>query len=169
MNTTTIFLSALSANENFTFPEQNLEDVTTMTVNIYNLAETFLPLYFKIDWGDNVVDVFQNNLFKDYRVEDITSEVLFGKFSPLFAKTFSHKYTPSPTSNTKNLTAVMTMVYPNSSNVFTVPIEISSYNYAESVGDIKLKNTNIMDNGDKEHQFITENGGNLFEVRTTVK
>lgn len=170
MNTNTISLSSLGVNEDYVFSEQTFYDVTQLKIDISDLSEIYLPLCFKIDWGDGVSETFQNDLFKDYTKDSIISEVLYGKFSPLFARTFSHRYLPSISSNTKSITAILVMVYPNdNSNTFTIPITISTYDYFEAVGDIKLKNTNITEDGNKEHQFITEIGGSLIEIATTVK
>jgi hypothetical protein len=170
MNNSTITLPTLSANETYTFSEQVFFDSTEVTIDITRLSEEYFPIYLYINWGDGVSETFQNEIMKDYTVDDITNEVLYGKISNLFSKKFCHLYKPSKTCLYKLLSATIKIEYPNNNlNVFYIPIKIRTNDFFESVLDIKLKNTNITTKGDKEHQFITKNEGSLVELKTSVK
>lgn len=171
MNTITISLPNLEPNDNYTFQTQELEDVSLLNIKINEIYNEYPPLYIRLNWGDGETETFQSNINKDYRVDDITQEVLHGIIPSIFTKIFSHKYIPNKEPNSiRNVDVSIEIKYPNNNtNNFTIPIAIRTYDYNEIVGDIKLKNTNILDNGDKEHQFVTEHSGQLFEIKTTIK
>jgi hypothetical protein len=140
-----------------------MDDNTIFTIDLSDITETVLPTYVKIDWGDGVVEDFNENNIYDKSRENIN---IF-KFSPLLTNLYKHEYTPSSTSLYKNLSAQVLINYSNGDmSWFVIPIQIRTYDYFEAVGDVKLVNTNILPISDntKEHQLITTNGKFMIEL-----
>lgn len=168
MNSYSISLSSNSPEYTFVNDELYMEDFTSLTLNLSAIDESLTPLYLKIDWGDGVLDVFDNELYKNYRESSIFPELLAGKFSSLLQNTYTHEYYPSSNSLYKSVSAQILLEYCDGSiNWFILPLKIRTYDYFESIYDIKLVNTNILpESGNpKEHQFITSKDGFVIESR----
>lgn len=162
-------LTSLVSTQSSTYTEMLLQDRSVLTVSLTGVSEEYFPLYLKINWGDGTEEHIENEINKNYSTDDITLEVIEGKFSSILAYPHTHEYFPSPTSLYKTLTATFTIEYVNENmTVLTVPLKIRTDDYFESVGDVTLHNTNIFPTADnkKEHQFLTKNGGYLVELRT---
>jgi hypothetical protein len=168
MNTLNIFLSSSEISGVNVLPEIELEDRTTVTVNLTGISEEIFPVYLKIDWGDGVTEKHDSNLYKKYREESIFEEVLLGKYSSIFRYQRQHTYNPPNSTLFTNLTAQFLIRYSNVNySWFIQPFKIRSYDYYESLGDIKLINSIILDREDNsaEHQIISK-GGHLVELIT---
>ena len=161
MNTYTIYLSSPTTAYTATLPQIVLDDHTELTLNTEQLAETTVPVYLKIDWGDssdivfNNPFVFQNNL-----------NVL--KFTKLLNAEHVHQYYPSTTALYKTITAQILVVYSNTTITYIrIPIVIRTYGYTESIEDMNLVNTNILpiDANTSEHQFKTQKDRYIIELR----
>jgi hypothetical protein len=163
MNTSILALSSSSTNQTEQVSLISMDDNTIFTIDLSDITETVLPTYVKIDWGDGVVEDFNENNIYDKSRENIN---IF-KFSPLLTNLYKHEYTPSSTSLYKNLSAQVLINYSNGDmSWFVIPIQIRTYDYFEAVGDVKLVNTNILPISDntKEHQLITTNGKFMIEL-----
>jgi hypothetical protein len=165
MNEYTLTLAEEATNSTNILEEILLQDRTNLIVSINNVLEEYCPISIVIDWGDGDIDTEQSRLIKDYREDSILNEVLYGKFSSIFAKNYEHVYNPSTTSLFKTLTAEITVNYVNFDElVYILPLKIRTADFFESIEDIKLTNTKIITGG-KEHQFITKKSGQVIEIR----
>lgn len=167
MNNQYISLSSNSVSSVETLSEIELDDLTTINLNLSGINERFIPLYMTIDWGDEDQETFDNSIFKTYRSDSIFPEILYGKFSSLLSETYSHIYYPSDTTLYNKLTAQVYIDYSNGDYTWIkIPLKIRNRDYFESIYDIDLINTNILPStsNKKQHQFIIDEGGFLIEI-----
>lgn len=178
MNTLTINLSTpvntSSAEQRQTevLSEILLYDKTTVSVSLTGIPEVLLPLYLEIDWGDGTTEFFENEIFKYYRKDNITLEVIQGKMSTILSRDYQHTYNPPNFALYKVITAKFSLRYSNNYVTVTdIPLKIRAGDYFETIGDMKLYNTEILStpDNDKRHQFLTKNGGYLVELETGIK
>lgn len=163
MNTYTLNLSSPSTNYVFANPLLEFEDHTRLTLTLDSVNEVILPVFLKIDWGDGTSESFDNDLFQQGR-----TKVNIFRFSSILTETYSKDYYPSNTALYKSLTAQVFIDYSNGNNVwFLIPIKIRTYDYFESIYDLKLTNTNILPyaGNPTTHQLITGKDGTIIEVR----
>lgn len=161
MNSLTIYLSSAQLTGTNIRPEIELEDKTTLTVNLSGMSEEYFPAYLQIDWGDGVSETFDANLYKKYREESIFIEVMYGKFSQIIQNTYDHVYFPSETTLFNQLSAQFLVKYSNGDYVwFIQPIKVRSYDFYESLGGVNIVNTVILDdeNNSSEHQLLSKTG-----------
>lgn len=169
MNFKSISLSSLSSNHIEQSLEYSLDDVTNLSFDLSGVDESTMPTTLQISWGDGIVDVHNNSFFKDYKTESIFPEILYGKFSKLLSKKYSHVYYPSQSCLYKKLTAQVQMDYiDGSTSLWLVPLKIRSYDYFESVYDLKLIDTKILPltSNNKEFTFSTDSGGFLVQMHS---
>jgi hypothetical protein len=168
MNTETLILSTTSSSYIKVMDTMILNDVTVLNVSLYNLYEDVLPISLQINWGDNNILFYDNDLYKIYKKESIIPEVMYGKFSKILQNTYSFEYHPSKTATYKKMTAQFLIKYTNKdTTLITIPIEIRSADYFESVYDMKLISSRVLpDNNVKTHKFLTDKGKYIVEVET---
>lgn len=158
MNTRLISLSSTNTNQTTTFSTIKFVDHTTLTLYLSAATERLLPTHLTIDWGDGVEDFFENDILQS---QNIASNV----FSSILNETYTHEYFPSSVSTSQTLTASVSLHYVNDhTSTFTLPLSIVNYDYATSVGDVRLVNTDYLQNGKKIHQLVTDEGGYLVEL-----
>jgi len=141
----------------------NFDDITDFSISFNNMDESFIPISIQIDWGDGNIDFYDNNV----NIQDLTIVNNFN-ISPIFLNTYTHKYYPSINSLYKTLSGQILINYSNFDQSWVIfPIKIRTYDYFESIYDLKLVNTNILpyNNNPKQHQLITDVGKFLVEVR----
>jgi hypothetical protein len=164
MNTYQLNLSSNSISATQLLPEVLMDDLSTLILNLTGLNETILPLFLKINWGIGDSIIYDNNIYKTGKSQSIID----GHYSPLFMDTYSHVYYPAPESLYLSLTAQVLITYATGTITrFTIPIKITTYDYATSIGDLTLINTNILPVEDNlsEHQLKTLSGGYIIEIR----
>jgi len=168
MNTETLILSTTSSSYIKVMDTLILNDATVLNVSLYNLYEDVLPISLQINWGDNNILFYDNDLYKIYKKESIIPEVIYGKFSKILQNTYSFEYHPSKTATYKKMTAQFLIKYTNKdTTLITIPIEIRSADYFESVYDMKLISSHVLpDNNVKTHKFLTDKGKYIVEVET---
>jgi hypothetical protein len=162
MNTISISLSSSNTNATFNTPTVISTDQTTLVVGLSGVSEQFLPLYLKIDWGDNTTEIFENDILQQ-------ENLVIDAFSSIFLNYYTHEYFPSDTTLTKNLTATLTVRYINNdTSTFNIPLTITNNDYETAIEDLYLLNTVVIPNTNNEkiHQFITKQGGYIVELRT---
>jgi hypothetical protein len=128
-----------------------MNDTSVLTLDLSYITERIVPISVRIDWGDGSIENFDKNSSNN----DIIN--IF-KFSPLLLNTYTHQYYPSESCLYKCLSAQILITYCNGDySWFILPLKIRTYDYFESIRDIKLINTNILPNDDnsKEHQLLT--------------
>lgn len=170
MNTKTLVLSTISSSYNKTLDTIILNDATTLNVSLGNMYEDVLPLSLKINWGDNNILYYDNDLYKVYKKESIIPEIQYGKFSKILQGTYSFDYYPSKTATYKRMTAQFLIKYTNKDvTLITIPVEIRSADYFESVHDMKIIASNILpDDRLKSHKFLTQKGNYIVEVQDSI-
>lgn len=170
MNTKTLILSTTSSSQIQTLNTVVLNDATTLNVILGDVYEDILPTSLKINWGDNNILYYDNDLYKLYRKESIIPEVLYGKFSKIFQTTYSFDYYPSKIATYKQMTSQFLIKYTNKdTTLITIPILIKSSEYFDSVYDIKLISSQILpEDGFKSHKFLTHNGSYIAEVEEPI-
>lgn len=141
MNTYNLSLS--SNTTNFTSHVKLLEfqDYTKLNIDLSGISDTIIPVYVKIDWGlGDVVELYDNNIYRTGR-----DNVNALNFSPVLTNLYSNEYKPSSYALYKSLSAQVLVNYTNGdNNWFVIPIKIRTYDYFESLGDLKILNTNIL-------------------------
>lgn len=158
--TTTVNLSSASTNQTSVLTPIVINDNDTLMILLSGVSENYLPCYFNINWGDGIIDYYDNDIVTN---GFSSSE----KYSSVFLKNYEHNYHPSISSSSQILTATYTIKYCNSDiSTFKLPISVMNVDYNNSVGDLKLVTT-ILKKNKKIHQFITEKG-DLVEFETPV-
>ena len=164
MNTYTLNLSSSTATHVGVAPLTHFDDRTELSLTFIDMYEGVVPISMRIDWGDGDIDFYDNNIDQ----QDVKLVNTFN-VSPLFLATYNHTYYPSSTSLYKSIYCQILVTYSNYDQSWhTIPIQIRTYDYFESVYDLKLINTNILpyNNNPKQHQLLTDIGNFLIEVRT---
>jgi hypothetical protein len=129
-------------------------------MNVYSGS---IPVYLKIDWGDGVTELFDNDIF--HNLDVYNSPVVGNK---LLTDLYTHVCYPSTTSLYKSFNVQVLIVYNDSNyNLFTIPITIRTYDYFETIYDINLINVNILptSTNSKEFQLITKKDNSIIEFR----
>lgn len=160
----TIFTSLTTVNDSVTF-----EDLTTAVFILSGITEDLTPISLTISWGDGSVDKYENSVFKNYRETSIFGEVLYNKFSSIFAEHYTHIYSPSVSARFKKLSAEVMVEYSNGDIASLIqPIEITSGDFYETIGDVKLIKTNLLPLSGNNKQFMlaTEIDGFLIETES---
>ena len=170
MNTKTLILSTTSSSYNKVMDTVILNDATVLNISLGDVYEDVLPISLQINWGDNNILYYDNDLYKVYRKESIIPEVIYGKFSKILQDTYSFEYYPSKTATYKKMTAQFLIKYTNKdTTLITIPIEIRSADYFESVYDMKMISTHILpEDGFKTHKFLTNKGNYVVEVESPM-
>jgi len=170
MNTKTLILSTTSSSYNKVMDTVILNDATVLNISLGDVYEDVLPISLQINWGDNNILYYDNDLYKVYRKESIIPEVIYGKFSKILQDTYSFEYYPSKTATYKKMTAQFLIKYTNKdTTLITIPIEIRSADYFESVYDMKMMSTHILpEDGFKTHKFLTSKGNYVVEVESPM-
>lgn len=166
MNTKSIVLSTNSSSYVEVMDTLILNDATTLTVFLGDVYEDVLPLSLKINWGDDNILYYDNDLYKNYRNESIINEIIYGKFSKILQQEYSFDYYPSTTHTYKRTKVQFLIEYTNNNkSLITLPIEIRSSDYFESVGDIKMISTHVIpEDNIKLHKFITDKYNYIVET-----
>lgn len=164
MNSYTLRLSSTNTSNISRLGELNFDDYTTLKINLQAVTETVVPIYLKIDWGTGSDPIiYDNDLYRDSRDD----QNLF-KFSPILNASYSYDYYPSSYALYKSLSAQVLIQYANGDNSwFIIPIKIRTFDYLESLSDVKLINSNILPQSNQsiEYQFRTLKDNQLFELR----
>ena len=165
MNTHSVSLSSPTISYTSVLPTILMEDHSKLSINLTKILATTIPLYVHIDWGDGKIELYDNNIFRaGVSINNTTN------YSPIFQKNYTREYYPSSHSLYKSISAQVLVNYVSGEYTwFVIPIIIRSYDYFDSIKDIKLENTNIIptSNNQKEHQFKIMEGGFLVETRGT--
>jgi hypothetical protein len=166
MNTKTVILSTNSSSFVDVMDTIILNDATTLNVMLGDVYEDVLPISLKINWGDDNILYYDNDLYKNYKTENIILEVVYGKFSKVLQETYSYDYYPSTTHTYKRTKAQFLLEYTNKNKtLITLPIEIRSSDYFESVGDIKMISTHVIpEDNIKLHKFVTDKDSYIVET-----
>lgn len=164
MNSYTLKLSSTNTSNVSRLGELNFDDYTTLKINLQAVTESVVPLYMKIDWGTGSEPIiYDNDLYRD----NVDERNLF-KFSPILNASYSYEYYPSSYALYKSLSAQVLIQYVNGDySWFIIPIRIRTFDYLESLSDVKLINSNILsDSNDSiEYQFRSIKDNQLFELR----
>jgi len=162
MNSYTLTLSSPKPDYTHIVDVLNFEDYTKLRIDISNLSEKIIPINLKVDWGDGNSELYDNDIFVNSR-----DQVNIFRVSPLLTKIYEKDYFPSSTALYKNLTAQISVNYSNGDvGWFIIPIAIRSYDYFESIYDLKTYNCNILpiSANSSEYQFITHIGKYVVEL-----
>lgn len=162
--TKTIYLSSNPSSAQINYSSVYLSDISTLIVNISGVSLTKPPVNIKFDWGDNSkVEIF-NNEFSNIENFNSVNEATYG-YSYSIMREYSHVYSPSDTSLTKNLTCQALVTFYNGSSCrFVVPITIYSPSFYSRVEDLSLIQNNFTDNrGSILFTFQTQKDGYILE------
>lgn len=156
MNTYNLSLSSNDTEYLEILEIQYLEDLTNLVVSLSSTMETFPPASLSIDWGDGVIEIFENDLFSQNN-PFIKSSVLLD--------VYDHLYYPSTTSLYKNLSAQFLLSYPNQTQTwFVVPMQIRTNDYYQSIENISLKDVTILDNEENSKEYHIFTGKDSFLI-----
>ena len=168
MNTRTILLSTNSSSYNEVLDTVFLNDATRLNVVLGNVYEDVVPISLQINWGDDKILYYDTDLYKDYKTDSIINEIIYGKFSKILQDTYSFDYYPSTTHTYKITKAQFLIDYTdNNKSLITIPIQIRSSDYFESVGDLKMISTHVIpEDNTKLHKFITQKNNYIVETNS---
>jgi hypothetical protein len=161
MNSYTLQLSSNATSYTSTLPLIELDDHTMFYLDLSRLHKSIIPVFLQIDWGFGEVLTYDNNIFDENNSQP-------SNFIPLFVDSYSHEYFPSATALYLSLSAQVLVRYATGDYAwFIIPIQIRTYGFAESVGDLTLINTNILpiEENLSEHQLKTSKDGYIIELR----
>lgn len=140
-------------------PLLEIDDHSTLSVDLTLINEDVPPTNVQFDWGDGLIENFDvNSIFPE--------GINIFKMSPLLKDGYTHIYYPSETALYKSLSAQVLIHYCNGRYAwFIQPIRIRTFDYFESIGDLSLINTNIYPIGNtKEHQLMTHKNQYAIEL-----
>lgn len=144
--------------------EIELFDRSNLTLKLSAITEEKYPLYLKIDWGDGELESYDNKIFKNYRVDSIIPEILYGKQSYIL-QDYTHTYNPPQTSLYKMLTAQVLIEYPNYQKTWIkIPIKIRSGGFFDTIENLRLVNTEMKLGSGKKYHLATDKDGFLIEI-----
>lgn len=140
-------------------PLLNMDDHSTLIVDLTLINEDIPPTNIQFDWGDGNIENFDVN-----SIEPIGINIF--KLSPLLKDGYIHIYYPSETALYKSLSAQILIHYCNGQYAwFIQPIKIRTFDYFESIGDMDLVNTTILpSNNTKEYQLLTHKNQYAIEL-----
>jgi hypothetical protein len=166
MNTYTVTISSASSNVIETLPQIDLEDFTELSLNISNVYSKVIPIFIKIDWGDGVQILYDNDVYTTTTADTINTS----NYNTVLNTIYSSKIYPSPTTLYKNLHAQLYISYSNGDySWFKLPISVRTNDFFESIGDLKLVNVNILpvEGNPKEYQLSTFIDNTILELHSS--
>lgn len=170
INTKTISISSDTASITSVSPLSYVSDITTIEIDMSNIYNDKLIYRRLIDWGDR--SPIQETLatpVKDYRVDSIIPEIIYGDFSNILYKDTSHVYVPSLSADVLSLTAQVLIEYMDTSTgLFYIPICIYSGSYYDSIGDLNIIHTNLIPISSNNINFVfsAEETDHIIEATT---
>lgn len=162
MNSYSISLSSNTTSMVKHLSTLKFDDFTQLSIDISNISEKILPMYITIDWGDGKeLEIYDNNIYVKGRVNNPL------KLSPVLLRSYNYNYYPSSHALYKSLSAQVLINYINGDESwFVIPIQIRTYDYLESLGDLKLLNTNILpiSGNPVEYQLMATKNNQIIEL-----
>lgn len=161
--TKTIYLSSSPSSTQISYTPVYLSDISTLIVNVSGINLSKPPINIKISWGDNTPVYIEYNKFFSTELNQV-NEIFYG-FDYSIIKNYSHIYSPSDTSLTKNLTCQALITYFDGTSCrFVQPITIYSPSFYSRIEDLHLLQNNIVDNNDKVlFTFLAQKDGYVLE------
>ena len=169
MNTYTLLLCANTTSEVKYFYNIDLYDITYFSISLSAISESIPLKRIEIDWGDGDSSLFINRFTKAYREDSIFAELLYGKFSSIFAEDISHQYRPSQSSMYALLSCQILIEYIDGNhNKFIAPITLKSHEFHDSIGELYVLNTNLLPltSNNVKMTFATQAGNQIIESTT---
>lgn len=156
--TTTISLSSNTIPISSIVSPLSIIDVSNIIIDLTNISQTILPKKIRINWGDLVIDEYENDL--------LLGSVFDENFSPVL-KNYEHTYYPPASTIFSQISAIIDIIYLNNNvSTFTIPIHIANDTYDNAIDDLLLINT-IFSEKYKIHQFVSKKDGYLIELKTS--
>lgn len=161
--TKTIYLSSNPSSTQINNGVVYLSDISTVVVSVTGISISKPPISIKFSWGDDSPIYTEHNDFFTKEIDPV-KQALYG-FNYTIIKDYSHVYTPSTTSLTKNLTCQALVTYYNGTSCrFIQPITIYSPSFYSKIEDLSLLQNNIVDsNGSILFTFQSQKDGYVLE------
>tara|TARA_R100000008_G_scaffold68325_2_gene45524 strand:+ start:4512 stop:5984 length:1473 start_codon:yes stop_codon:yes gene_type:complete len=172
MNTHTLYLTSTNPSGTYTEPTIELFDLTELSLDLSEVYSNIFPDYLAIDWGDDSgLEEPDITIFRNYKTQSIYPEIRKGA-SPVFFNTpYKHIFFPSKTALKKSMTMRVNVGYINGSTTkFTIPLNVRTEGYHQTVEDLDLLNVSMLDNEDsnsiftyltKKDNFVIQNHDDL--------
>ena len=160
MNTETIHLSSNSSSYIKYYDEISLNDNTKVILDFSRIFSTQIPINMIINWGDGNIQKFDH----DFDGGVINTS---GEETSMFQQTYSNIYYPSSTKLYKKITPQVLIMYADGNySWFIIPLSIRTYGYFDSIYDIELSNTNIINStsSPKQFQLKTNKSDQIIEL-----
>jgi len=155
MNTHTLYLSSDSASDTVTWPTIEMFDLTELSLDLSQAYSNTFPNYLAINWGDGSgLEEPDVTIYRDYKTTSIFPEIEHGASPVFFNKLYKHIFYPSSTALKKTLTMRVNVGYINgSTSRFTIPINVRTEGYYETIEDLDLLNVSLLNKGDNNSIF----------------
>jgi len=168
MNTYTFSISTTSPSVEKTYNTINLFDETNFTIDMSDVYATIFPNYIAINWGDGSPVLEPDiTIFRNYKTQSIYPEVLEGT-SPVFLNTdYKHIYYPSSFALKKSMTLRVNIGYVTGSvTKLTVPLEIRSESYYDTIGDMEVVGIDLLNdqNNSSRFSFLTKKDNYVIQM-----
>ena len=173
MNTYTFSVSTTLPTVEHTYSTIDLFDQTNFIIDLSDVYCDVFPNYIAFNWGDgSSVEEPELSIYKNYRTDSIYSEILKGP-SPLFLnKNYSHIYYPSNIALNKSVTLRINIEYVTGAvTKLTVPVNIRTAGYHESVEDMEVVGLDLLDNdvNSSRYTLLTKKDNYLLQVDNTAQ
>tara|TARA_R110000824_G_scaffold260336_4_gene448982 strand:+ start:9523 stop:10998 length:1476 start_codon:yes stop_codon:yes gene_type:complete len=179
MNTHTVYLTSGSASDTSTAPTIEMFDLTELALDLSQVYSNTFPNYLAINWGDNSgVEEPDVTIYRDYKTTSILPEIEHGASPVFFNKLYKHIFYPSSTALKKTMTMRVNIGYLNGDTTrFTIPINVRTEGYYETIEDLDLLNVSLLNEEDnnsiytfltKKDNFVIQNHNNT-DIEYTVQ
>lgn len=171
MTTTTIHISSNVIGDTYMQREIILSDATEVIIDLYGVeSRDNPPLFLNIEWGDGSDPTiigcdFTANQFNSDSINAATQVQNVQLFDVLVRK-YSHIYTPSTTSLTKQLSCYISVEHINTNDVtrFIIPFKIITPSFYNKIQDMRILQTNIIQNNKVLFTIGTEKDSSILET-----
>ena len=155
MNTRTLYLTSGSASDTITWPTIEMFDLTELSLDLSQVYSDTFPNYLAINWGDDSgLEEPDVTIYRNYKTTSIFPEIKHGASPIFFNKLYKHIFYPSSTALKKTMTMRVNVGYLNgNTSRFTIPVNVRTEGYYETIEDLDLLNVSLLNEGDNNSIF----------------
>ena len=160
MNSFVLSLTSSETTSDIAMPTVDLFDTTELSLDLAEVYSNIFPNYVAINWGDNSpIEEPEVTIYRNYKTESIFPEIKRGASPVFFNKPYNHIFYPSNTALKKEMTMRVNIGYINGKTTkFTIPINVRTEGYFQTIEDVDLLNVSLLDNKDNNsiYTFLTK-------------
>ena len=160
MNSFVLSLTSTDSSSTIAMPTVDMFDLTELSLNLAEVYSNIFPNYVAIDWGDDSgIEEPEITIYRNYKTQSIFPEIRKGASPVFFNEPYNHIYFPSKTALKKEMTMRVNVGYINGQTTkFTIPLNIRTEGYAQTIEDLDLLNTSLLNTEDNNsvYTFLTK-------------